>query len=170
MTAVRIHPVAACAALVLVASVAGCYSFTGASVPPHLKSIALPLVDDQSGFGEPGLREKFTNDLTVLFITDNSFQVADRSTADAILRGTIASITDAPASVEQNEQVRTRRITMTVRVVFQDMVLKKTVWEKNFSNWGDYESGGGPSQRQVGLTEASRKITEDILLETVSGW
>lgn len=170
MTITRVHPPGALSLLAAVAVWAGCYSFTGASVPPHLKTVALPLVDDQSGFGEPGLRERFTNELTTLFITDNSFQIADRSSADAILRGTIVSITDAPASVEQNEQVRTRRITMTVRVVFQDMVLKKTVWEKNFSNWGDYGSGGGPSQRQVGLTEATRKITEDILLETVSGW
>jgi len=170
MTARAVHGLALCAVPILAAVWGACYSFTGASVPPHLKSIALPLVDDQSGFGEPGLRERFTNEMTTLFITDNSFQIADRTTADAIVRGTIVSITDAPASVEQNEQVRTRRITMTVKVVFQDMVQKKTVWEKNFSNWGDYESGGGPSQRQVGLAEATRKITEDILLETVSGW
>ncbi|MBP1648351.1 MAG: hypothetical protein H6Q30_1796, partial [Bacteroidetes bacterium] len=28
----------------------------------------------------------------------------------------------------------------------------------------------GASQRQAGLQEAIRKLTEDILLETVSGW
>jgi outer membrane lipopolysaccharide assembly protein LptE/RlpB len=159
------------ALMALALGVAGCpYSFTGASVPPHLKTVAIPLVDDQSAFGEAGLREQFTTELTNLFITDNSFEVADRSTADAVLRGTIVSITDAPAAVEQGEQVRSRRITMTVKAVFQDMKLKKTVWEKNFSNWGDYPSVAGPSQRREGLAEAMRKITEDILLETVSGW
>jgi hypothetical protein len=50
------------------------------------------------------------------------------------------------------------------------MVLRKKVWEKNFSQWGDYDSGGGLSQRDAGLREAIRKATEDILLETVSGW
>lgn len=146
------------------------YSFTGSSVPSHLKTIAIPLVDDQSGFGEPGLREKFTNGLIDLFNKDNSLQVADRGTADAILSGAIVSINDAPAVVTQGETVSKRRITMTVRFVFQDMKLRKKIWEKNLSNWGDYESGGGLSQRQTGVEEAMRKISEDVLLETVSGW
>jgi hypothetical protein len=149
----------------------GCmYSFTGASVPPHLKTVAIPLVDDQSGFGEPGLREDFTRVLTDLFISDNSLAVADRSSADALLAGAINTVSDAPSVVQQGEQVSKRRVTMSVRFTFQDMKLRKKVWEKTFSNWGDYDSGGGVSQRKAGLQEAIRKITEDVLLETVSGW
>ncbi len=156
-----------CSALLLF----GCaYSFTGASVPPHLKTVGIPLVDDRSGFGEAGLREQFTTELTNLFIADNSLQVGDRTTSDALLQGAITSVTDAPSVVQQGEQVSKRRITVTVSFTFQDMKLRKKVWEKTFSNWGDYDSGGGLSQRQTGLTEAIRKISEDILLETVSGW
>jgi hypothetical protein len=149
----------------------GCvYSFTGASVPSHLKTVGIPLVDDQSGFGEPGLRETFTRTLIDLFNQDNSLQVADKISADCILEGAIVTISDAPSVVMQGEQVSKRRITMTVHFKFQDMKLRKKMWEKNFSNWGDYDSGGGLSQRQVGVQEAMRKITEDVLLETVSGW
>jgi hypothetical protein len=72
--------------------------------------------------------------------------------------------------VGQGELVSTRRITVNVRFVFQDLKLRRKVWEKTFSNWGDYESGGGLTQRGTGLQEAIRKLTEDILLETVSGW
>ena len=158
--------VAVCAAVL-----SGCmYSFTGASVPSHLKTVAIPLVDDQSGFGEPGMRENFTRELIDLFNRDNSLQVADKSTADAILEGAIVTIADAPSVVTGGEQVSKRRITMTVHFTFQDMKLRKKLWEKNLSNWGDYDSGGGLSQRQIGVQEAMRKITEDVLLETVSGW
>jgi hypothetical protein len=153
---------------------AGCpYSFTGASVPSHLKTIAIPLADDQSGFGEPGLREQLTTELTNLFVSDNSMEVADRSKADALLTGTILTVTDAPSVVQggaQQAQVSKRRITVSVKYVFQDMKLHRTVWEKNFSNWGDYDSGGGISQRQAGLADALKKVTEDVLLEAVSGW
>jgi hypothetical protein len=133
-------------------------------------TIAIPLVDDQSGFGEAGLREDFTRELTDLFISDNSIRVADRSTADAVLSGSIISVTDAPSMVQQGEQVSQRRITMSVRFTFQDMKLRRKVWEKSFSNWGDYQSGSDISQRQSGLKEATRKLSEDVLLETVSGW
>lgn len=162
---------ALCSVAIVVLTGLGCpYSFTGASVPKHLKTVAIPLVDDQSGFGEAGLREKFTTELTNLFISDNSLQIADRTAADAIVEGVIISVSDAPSVVGQGEQVSKRRVTMTVKAAFQDMKLRKRIWEKQFSQWGDYESGGGVSQRQAGLQEAIRKITEDIVLETVSGW
>lgn len=163
----------ACLGLILLFT--GCpYSFTGASVPSHLKTIAIPLVDDQSGFGEAGLRERFTTELTNLFISDNSLEVAERTTADAILEAVITSIADAPSVVGQvggqSDQVSKRRVTITVEAVFTDMKLRKKVWDKTFSNWGDYDSGGGISQQQAGLQESIKKISEDILLETVSGW
>lgn len=148
----------------------GCYSFTGGSVPANLKTVAIPLVDDQSGFGQAGLREKFTNDLTTLFIKDNSLDVTNGTNADALLEGVLLPITDAPVAVQQGEQVSKRRITMSAKFTFQDMKLRRKIWEKTFSNWGEYDSGGGLSQRQTGLEEAIKKITEDILLETVSGW
>ena len=149
----------------------GCaYSFTGSSVPTHLKTVVIPVIDDQSGFGEPGLRELFTQELTTQFITDNSLEVSDRTTADSILEGVVLTVTDIPSSVEEGEQVRKRRVTITVKFSYQDMKLRKKVWEKTFSNWGDYVSGTGLSQRSEGIREALRKLSEDVLLETVSGW
>ena len=104
------------------------------------------------------------------FTSDNSLEVSDRNTSDSILEGAILSISDAPAVVSQGEQVTRRRLTLTARFAFQDKKLRKKVWEKTFSNWGEYNSGGGLSQRQVGLQDAMKKIAEDVLLETVSGW
>jgi hypothetical protein len=148
---------------------AGCaYSFSGSSVPPHLKTVAIPLFEDQSGFGEPGLRENFTKRLIDLFINDNSLEVADRNTSDSILEGAILAVTDAPSVIAPGEQVSKRRINVTVHVVFQDLKLRKKVWEKDFSNWGDYSMGS--ELRTVALTQALNKVTEDILIETVSGW
>ena len=131
---------------------------------------AIPLVDDQSGFGEAGLRESFTTTLTNLFISDNSLQVTDRTTADSILEGVIMNVSDAPSVVSQGEAVTKRRITISVKFAYQDKVQRKKLWEKTFSQWGDYDSGGGLSQRETGLQDAIKKVTEDILLETVSGW
>jgi hypothetical protein len=160
-------PALLCAAVFLAG---GCYSFTGASVPPHLTTIAIPTVDDRSGFGEPGLREDFTRELTARFITDNSLEVTDRTRADCILEGAIVGVAEDAAVVTGEETVTARRITMTVRFTFQDMKLRRQVWEKTFSQWGDYPSGSGASQRRTGVDEAIRKLTEDVLLETVSGW
>jgi outer membrane lipopolysaccharide assembly protein LptE/RlpB len=155
----------------LILSLTGCfYSFRGTSVPPHMKTIAIPVFDDQSGLGQAGLRDKFTRDLTQLFVNDNTLQVTDRNSADALLEGSISTIQDQAAVVAPGEEVKKRRITVTVHVVFQDLVQHKKVWEKDISNWGEYDSGGGLSQREVGISDALQKVSEDILIATVSGW
>jgi hypothetical protein len=149
----------------------GCpYSFTGSSVPKHLKTISVPLFDDQSGLGEPGLREKFTNKLIDRFIKDNSLEVSDKTHADCTLEGAIISVRDEPLVISKGESVTKRRVTVTVNVIFQDMKLKKKIFEKQFTNTGDYEIGSGTAQQQIGIDAAIDKLTEDILIETVSGW
>ncbi|MCX6133277.1 MAG: LptE family protein [Ignavibacteriales bacterium] len=160
--------------ILLAATVSGCagcpYSFTGASVPPHLQTIAIPIVEDQSGFGDATLRDQFSRQLMQRFVNDATLQPSDRSNADSILEGVITSVKDAPVVVEGGEQVSKRRIAVTAHVIFRDLKLRKKVWEKDFTQWGDYLSGGGLTQRNDGISEAIRKITEDILNETVAGW
>lgn len=158
----------------IVVSLSGCagcpYSFTGASVPPHLKTIAIPIAEDQSGFGDATLRDQFSQQLLQRFVNDATLQPSDRSNADSILEGVITGVKDAPVVVEGGDQVSKRRVTVTVHMTFRDLKLRKKVWDKDFTQWGDYQSGGGLTQRNDGISEALRKITEDILNETVAGW
>jgi len=149
----------------------GCsYSFTGSSVPSHLRTVIIALFDDQTGSAEPTLREEFTNKLIERFRQDNSLEVTDLPAADCALEGTISSFTDQPTVVTAGETVQKARITMGVRVLFRDQKLKKTVFEKVFTGWGEYDIGADPAAREEALTTALDKVTEDILLETVSGW
>lgn len=145
-----------------------CYSFTGASVAPHLKTVAIPLFEDVSGFGEAGLREKFTQKLIELFRSDNNLEIGERLTSDSIIEGSISAIVDAPSVIGGNNIVKTRRVTVTVHASYTDMKLRKKVWERDFSNWGEYTQG--QQTRDVALADAVNKVAEDILLETVSGW
>ena len=154
----------------LVAFLSGCYSFKGGSVPAGLKTIAIPLVQDQSGYGDPTLRDMLTQKIIDAFTNDNTLQITNRNIADAMLESVITSVKDVPSAVEGGEKVTTRRITVTVHVTFEDLKQRKKLWEKDFSNWGDYPSGGGPTERNQGVTDAVQKITEDILNETVAGW
>jgi hypothetical protein len=146
------------------------YSFTGASVPEHLKTIAIPVADDRSGAGQPGLRELLTTQLTQKFIDDNSLRVADRVNANASLDCVISSYSDAPSVVNSGETVQTRRITIGVQVIYKDLVKRKTIFEQTFSNYGDYPASGTLLDRQNAIGVAIDKITEDILLAAVSGW
>ena len=146
------------------------YSFTGASVPEHLKTIAIPIADDRSGSGEPGLRENLTQKLIQKFIDDNTLQVSERTSANALLECSIVSLSDAPAIVSAGESITSRRVTIGVRVIYRDLVKRTTVFEKTFSNYSDYLSSNPIDGRKAAIEEAIDRISDDILLDTVSGW
>ncbi len=147
------------------------YSFTGSSVPKHLKTISIPYCVDRSGSGEPNLADDFTRTLIDQFISDNSLQVTDKSNPDALLDCTITSISDSPTVIEGGENVSARRITINVHVVYKDLVKKKTVFDKTFSNYGDYTNEGDIfSKRKEAIKIATDRVTEDILLGVVSNW
>ncbi len=149
----------------------GCpYSFSGASVPPHLKTVAIPFTEDRSGSSEGGLRELFNTQLTQKFISDNNLAISDRTNSDAVLETSIISFSDLPGAVTGGETLASRRISISVQVVYRDLVKKRVIYEKQFSNYGDYAAGGGIAERTKGIETAVDKITDDILLETVSGW
>ena len=150
----------------------GCsYSFSGASVPSHLKTISIPIFSDKSGSGEFDLNQKLTKQLIQKFIDDNTLLVSDRLNSNALLEGTITALSDAPTVVSGGEKITTRRITISVRVVYKDLVKKQQIFERNFSNYGDYTVGGDiTSVRRQAIDKAIERIAEDILLGVVSNW
>jgi hypothetical protein len=146
------------------------YSFTGSSVPDHLKTIAIPIAQDRSGAGIPGLRESLTQEIIRQFIDDNSLQVTERTQADALLECTIVSFSDAPSILGAGENVEQRRVTITVQVIYKDLVKRVTVFDNNLLNYGDYKPGTTENERVQAIEIAIEKISEDILLAVVSGW
>ena len=158
--------------LILSILLSGChYSFTGASVPSHLHTIAIPLFKDNSGSGEPDLNSNFTFQTIQYFIDDNNLQVTEKQAADATLTCTITGFSDITASITGNEQISLRRVTLTVKAIYRDLVMKKTVWQQNFSNYEDYENKGDILQnRRDAIDEAIKKISDDILLAVVANW
>lgn len=158
--------------LMLLSLVWGCsYSFTGSSVPPHLKTIAIPIVKDKSGSGEPNLSNDFTQNLTQQFIEDNSLYVVNSTTSDAVLSVTITSMPDRAEVVSgENEKASKRRITLNVKAVYKDLVMKKTIFDKNFSNYGTFETDNYVENRQAAIQDAIDNVALDLLLAVVADW
>lgn len=148
----------------------GAYSFTGSSVPSHLKTISIPVAQDKSPSAIPGLRESLTDDLIQKFINDNSLQVSGMSGADAALNCIITRVTDAAAIVSAGDEISARKVTVVVKVHYKDLVMKKTIFDKEFTGYGEYVPGQTTNQRDEAFAIAINNISEDILLAVVSGW
>ncbi len=147
------------------------YSFKGASPPEGIKTIYIPNIRDESGFGLPSLGEELTTLLKTKFINDNTLEYAEKTKADGMIDCTVRSVSDEALVVTGDETVSRRKVTITVSVDFTNLKKQKSIWKKDFSNWGEYDSStGGFSKRDEGVKSAQDKITDDILLEVISNW
>lgn len=148
----------------------GCYSFKGGSIPAHLKTIFVQTFNDQSGYGEPNLRDDFTNKVKELIIKDNSLELSNELTSDCLLECTIINVTNEPSVVAPGETVEKWKVTITANVIFQDLKMKKKIFEKRLSNWTEYDASAGIEARKNAIYSTIEKLSEDILLEIVARW
>lgn len=162
----------ACLGLVFIT---GCsYSFTGASVPPHLQSIHIPVVQDRSGSGVATMAQYLSEGLVQNFIDDNTLQIADdKASSDALLECTIVSFSDRPSTVtDVVDAANSREIKISVKVLYRDLVKRKKIFDKNFQNSTTFisETSSFTEEREKAINDTLDKIAEDILLGVVSNW
>ena len=147
----------------------GCYSFTGGSIPDHIKSLYIATVEDNSGYGNPQYRDFFTQDLYEKFRNDNSFSLVE-SGGDARLYVKISSIQDVGMTISPGELVTENKITISCEAEYYDAVKKKTIWKKNFSNFNVYDISNAQIERNEAIRVALGQTADDILLAVVSVW
>jgi hypothetical protein len=150
----------------------GCYSFTGASIPPHIHTIGIPLVEDNSGFGQSAVHQDLTDQLTQKFTSEGSLRVGSVSSSDAKIEASIpaSGIDDEPVSVKAGEIVTTKQITLKVHAIYTDQKKQKVFWERDFAETAPYAISGGLSAQHTALSQAEDKVTSDILIAVISNW
>lgn len=160
-----------CSVLLLLFSLSGCgvYSFTGASIPPHLKRIDVPVFQDKSNSGVLSLKETLTDEVTNRIITQSSLELATGSGADCRLTASIVSYSNQPYVITQGVASATNRISIRVQVSYQDLVKKESIWEQSFDSWEDYSIGNRSAEEEA-LKNVITKLSDDIFSKVVSNW
>lgn len=150
----------------------GCYSFRGGSVPAHLKTITIPQVDDQSGYGRGTVSQDMRELLIRKFRDDNSLRVIDAATADSRLDVVITSIrTDERLAVSASDLETDRRVLIVARVTFEDNVKRRQIYkDRSFEGFSQYAISRGEEGRNDALRDALNKLTDLILQESVADW
>ncbi|MFQ5640446.1 MAG: LptE family protein [bacterium] len=145
----------------------GAYSFSSSGAP-HIKTIAIPLFQDQTS--EFGVKEKLTDQIIDEFTRDASLRITDRRRADSSLEGTIVRVEDRAGAFTSQEKVEEIQIFITVRVTFEDLVKRKTIWEEEITQWGTFNPDEGTASREKAIDAAVEKIASEILNKSVSTW
>lgn len=143
------------------------YSFKG-SLPPHIRSIAIPLFENQTA--EYRINETITDLLIQEFMRENVLRLDNEKSADSVLEGAVTRITDSPYTYTEAEQVKDYRVTIGLKIRWYDQVQDKVLLEKNVSGWGVYDAQQATTTRENGIEEATSKIAQDIINAITANW
>lgn len=141
----------------------GVYSFSGSTLPPHIKTVGIPLFEDRTT--EFGIDQLLTDALIKAVTDDNTLKMANPRESDAVISGSITSVKDQTGQYDASETASDYRVYISVKVRFEDIRKRKLLWEDAISQWGAYENN-----RDDGIEEALEKISTEILNRSVSGW
>jgi len=155
-------------------ALAGCpYGFSSSLLPGHIKSVAIPLMENRTDRGD--LSPALADSLVEAFIDNHTLKVAGEKTADSVIEGAIVAYRREPYTVDENENVQEYRVEIVVEVRFVDVRKNDVIWEEpRLSQWDTYNFvavGGQPAEsEEIGIGRVLEKLTDDILNRTVEGW
>ena len=150
------------------------YSFSGASIPSHLNTVAIPLVADNSTNTLTNLDEELTNLLVDRFVRQTRLSLETVETSsDALLTARIDRYSNQPTSVSGEEQATLNRVTISVFVIYRDQVNNSDVLNRAFSGFEEYDPldpEAGLSGEAAAASAALEKIADDVFTAATSNW
>lgn len=152
----------------------GCayYSFSGATLPAHLQTIAIPLAEDNSLNPLTTLNEDLTETLIDRFVRQTRLSLeTSEDDADALLTATIDRYANEPTSVTGEERATLNRVTVNVTVRYYDRVEDTMLLERSFSSFADYDPvGAGLEGEEDAARAALSNIADDVFTAATSNW
>jgi hypothetical protein len=160
------------------------------SIPAHIKSISIPLVENQTS--EFGISENITDYLVKEFYDSGILSIVDQENAHSILKGSITSVDEGPYTYNKEESVSEYRYRINIDIEWYDVENEQNLVEKKYSGFGAYGVSGDIGSdgidndndgkidnededefgepRNFALRVAVRKIAEDILNDIMTTW
>ena len=152
-------------------SVLGCgyhLAGTGSSLPEHIKTIGVPIfVNNTQGYQ---VEQKITSDVTALLIQRGKYKVVPQDLGvDALLSGTITSVSLVPVQFGSDGRATQYNVIITAKVTFTDKIDNKVLFvNPGFTFRGQYDFDPNALayfDRQSGAVD---KIAKDFSESVVS--
>lgn len=133
---------------------------TGTTLPPHLKTIAIPVFDNTSS--QPNIDRDITNAIRQSFVNDGRLKVVSTHEADLVMKGLLTSYTLQAASFTTQDVAREYWVQLEGSIDVQDRVKKKRFLKQNFTTKWDFQTDAdvinSEAARQLALKDAYRVL------------
>jgi hypothetical protein len=153
----------------------GCgYSFSGNSLPSHLKTIAIPVFEN--GTLDPSIADEVTAGLLDQFLADNRLKVAREARADCVLEGKVTQYERRVYSYTAAQEPQEYIVVIRLAVVLKDRVKNQDLWSKDdLQATATYAAVAGAQIGQADTEAGARSLAikqlgQDILAKSLEQW
>ena len=143
-----------------------CGYSTNVLIAPHLKTIAIPLVENQTI--RPGLGEALTDSLISTFNRDRHLRLTSIENAHVVLECRINNFSKTPQSYDAQQNVFAYQVTIDASGKCEDKVKSEIIWEEPVSVWVTYDPNTETEDK--GIEKAIAKLASEILRKTLTSW
>jgi len=157
-------------AIMILLSGCGVYSFTGASISPEVKTIAISYFPNKAPMVQPTLSQKLTDALKDKFISEANLDLVPED-GDLEMEGEIIGYSIMPQAIQGDETAALNRLTITLKVKFVNHYDEKQNFETSFSHFVDYDSSINLANIEDQLNdEIIEELVQDIFNKAVVNW
>ena len=148
----------------------GIYSFTGASIPPEAKTVSVQYFSNKAATVQATLSQVFTERLKDMFVEQTNLTLSENE-GDLAFSGYISKYQIKPMAIKADETAGQNRLTITVKVTYNNSFDAKSNFEQTFSRYRDYESSQNISDIESALIEEiTKELVEDFFNKAFVNW
>lgn len=146
-------------------------SLTGGTVNPNAKTVYVATFPNNASLVNPNLSQEFTTALKNRIQSQTPLTIIDTKNADYIFEGAITGYSINPIAMQSDDIAAMNRLTITVRVTFNNKFEESLNFEQTFSRYSDYSSSLNFTGIESGLMqEIVSALTEDIFNKAFVNW
>lgn len=146
------------------------YSFSGTSIQPDVKTITINFFEYKALKVNPSLSNDITEALKEKYRKLTKLEQVEAE-GDLEVSGEVTGYDVKATAVTANEVAAQNRLTVAVKVYFQNRKYPEDDFEKSFSAYADYDSAQSLDAVESALCEEILdKLIEDIFNATVAQW
>ncbi len=148
----------------------GIYSFTGASIPSEAKTVSVQYFNNKAATVQPTLSQVFTERLKDMFLEQTNLTLSENE-GDLAFSGHISKYQIKPIAIKANETAGKNRLTIAIKVKYDNSLNTEDSFEKTFSRYRDYESSQNISDIEDTLIEEiTNELAEDVFNKAFVNW
>jgi hypothetical protein len=148
----------------------GIYSFTGASIPTEAKTISVDYFTNKAANVQPSLSQVFTERLKDMFLEQTNLNLSENE-SDLRFSGYISKYQIKPMAIKANETAGKNRLTIAVKVTYNNSLDSENNFEHTFSRYRDYDSVQNISDIENTLIEEiTNELAEDVFNKAFVNW